>query len=104
MAISKTRMTGLATAGLSLLMLSSPALALEPISVPDGVETAAEAPADGCPLLTRLKYPFLSCSKGENGSITLDQRGTQYRREVPNHDPFVTGVGYWGATPSELGD
>lgn len=96
MMMSRTRNLLLALMIGTSLGVSGPALALESIGVPDGVEVnSGEAASEGCPQLTRLKYPFLSCSKDENGNTTLTAFGTGYAAAVENHDDFVLGNGYW---------
>jgi hypothetical protein len=93
----KSRMLAAGPALIALISLATagPALALEPIAVPDGVE---QAPSEGCSQLTRLKYPFLGCSTDENGNLTLNAVGIGLAAAVENVDGFVTGDGYWGAS------
>ena len=85
---------GLCTGGVGV------ASAMDDIAVPGGVEGAAEVAAEGtapCPQLTRLKYPFLTCSMPATGQVVLDPMGGSAPAEqIPPQSPFMNSLEYWG--------
>lgn len=79
-------------AALGVLLLASPAMALDGIDL----SRAPAAPAEGeCPELIKIKYPFLSCANREvgvaSGNDTWDNS-----RQIPIQSEFIEGNGYWG--------
>jgi len=64
----------------------------------DGIDlsTPAEPTAEGeCSRLVQIKYPFLSCAKGEIGQSDEDETWYNSRR-IPEGSGFVEGPGYFG--------
>jgi hypothetical protein len=82
-----------------LFALAGQASALDGLSLSGeaGGETADVA-ATGCPALTKIKYPFLSCQRDAQGSAVLDDQGSVVSSpgHMPEQAAFVEGNGYWG--------
>lgn len=89
---------GVITVASLTLGLAAPALALDSISLSNGPAVAAKAAAENpCPPLTRIKYPFLTCSLGEGGGAVLDSLGRSgLVRLMPRQNEFSEGNGYYG--------
>ncbi len=88
------------TGALLILGMAAPALALESICLSKSAAVADAAAAEEgtqCPRLTRIKYPFLSCSRDARGQLVLDPvAGGEIARRLPQQSEFVEGDGAWG--------
>jgi hypothetical protein len=78
---------------LAFALVASPALALDPVD-------PSAASEGGCPALTAAKYPWLACTAGEKGAVSLatkPQEATwENTRNIPKGFDFTEGDGYWG--------
>jgi hypothetical protein len=79
------------------LGLAAPAAALEPICLKAAL---AELGPDQCPLLTRIKYPWLSCHTDSDGVVVAEigRGGDSWERSrrIPWLGAWSEGNGYWG--------
>ena len=81
--------------------LAGSASAIDGVDVPGGVEKAAvvtNSTSVECPQLTRLKYPFITCSADAHGNVVMNTMGEPLKGErQPKGGSFVDeGDGYWG--------
>lgn len=92
------RTVGWAAAGAILLGVAGSASALDGVALSAGEVSAAEPAESGCPTLTHIKYPFLSCQRDAYGNVVLVSEGgiVSSPGHMPEQDPFVEGDGYWG--------
>jgi hypothetical protein len=74
-----------------------PTAALEPISL--SVPVADTGP-DECPLLTRIKYPWLVCDTNAWGGKPFvpgaESDSWEQDRSIPTMSQFTEGTGHWG--------
>ena len=83
------------TAGLVVWLLAVPAAALDAIAPLAQAAAQGDVASEACPALTRVKYPFLHCTRDTNGQLVLAATGDASigRSRLPAHDPFVSGGG-----------
>jgi len=75
-----------------IALWAGPGLALDGIDLGEPLAPPAEGE---CPRLIQIKYPFLSCAKGQIG--LADGNATWANsRQMPLQDEFLEGDGYWG--------
>jgi len=79
------------------LGLAAPASALEPICLKAAM---AELGPDECPLLTRIKYPWITCHTDSRGVVIAETgRGGdswERSRQIPWLGDWSEGDAYWG--------
>ena len=78
-------------------LVAAPALSHDAMS-PD--EAAVETAADECPTLTRIKYPWLTCSTNAFGvkSVNVDVRSASWESEkrIPRQGKWIRRLAYYG--------
>ena len=84
--------TALLFAALFWIMMVGSAQALDGINLSEPVEPPAEGE---CPLLTQIKYPFISCEKPAGDAPVVNHTWENSRR-IPISSDFIEGNGYWG--------
>lgn len=82
-----------------ILFSASAATALDGIDLSKPAEETGEGE---CPRLVQIKYPFLSCAKGEIGSADGDATW-EGSRQIPLQSAWIEGGGYWGPSFNEDG-
>ena len=89
---------GWTAAAAILVGVAGSASALDGVPLSTGEGEAAEPSQNGCPALTQIKYPFLSCRRDDYGNVVLVSEGgvVSSPGHMPEQDRFVAGDGYWG--------
>jgi len=69
-----------------------------PVAAPTAAGESAQVDRTvECPWLTKVKYPFLSCMKDDEGNIVFDAAPQVLTvSQMPPMDPFVESDAYWG--------
>jgi hypothetical protein len=88
-----------AAAALLTLLFAHSALALEGIDLSEPVAVPA---AGECPLLVKIKYPFLTCGAGDGARALLQARpgnpnpSWASARQIPMMSSWTESDGAWG--------
>jgi hypothetical protein len=81
-----------AAAAVLALLITNTATALEVIDLSQPLP--ATAPGE-CPLLIKIKYPFLSCAGGQIGQTDANEIW-ENSRQIPRQSDWTEGNGAWG--------
>lgn len=81
-----------AAAAVLALLIANTATALEGIDLSQPLP--ATAPGE-CPLLVKIKYPFLSCAGGQIGQTDANELWED-SRQIPRMSDWTEGNGTWG--------
>jgi len=80
-----------------VFLFSGAAFALDDFDLSNPSESVED---EACSRLFQIKYPFLVCGPGENGSPD-DGATWENTRRIPIMSDFTEGDGYWGPDLNE---